>query len=121
MFTDCMDNFFKSWTRLYTGRWAVHQTQKIVYERISKPTEKRIEISFKNFELFRSVVKDCVEYSMYLLNRNKHKLENEKSLECKDPANEDKKIIKTYYQYIAIFTKHLLHQISFLICFALNF
>ena len=92
-----------------------------MYERISKPTEKRIEISFKNFELFRNVVKDCVEYSMYLLNRNKHKLENEKSLERKNPANEDKKVIKTYYQYIAIFTKHSLHQISVLICFALNF
>lgn len=49
---------------------------------------------------------------MNLLNRNKHKLENEKSIERQNSSNKDKKIIKTYYQYIALFTKNSLHFLN---------
>lgn len=78
----------------------------------SNQLRRELKISFKNFELFTNVVKNCVEYSMNLLNRNKHKLENEKKLERKNSANKDKKIIKTYYQYIALFTKNSLHLLN---------
>lgn len=77
----------------------------------NQPT-RELKISFKNFELFTNVVKNCVEYSMNLLNRNKHKLENEKSIERQNSSNKDKKIIKTYYQYIALFTKNSLHFLN---------
>lgn len=101
-----------SWMRLQRTLRNTWKEKDRVWPNFQTNREENWKYLLRILSCSHSVVKNCVEYSMNLFNRNKHKLENEKKLERKNSANKDKKIIKTYYQYIAIFTKNSLHFLN---------